>query len=80
LEQGLKEGTDELQSLRAGLRAAKDEEAELVCNPELLSTVFFPALKAALITTFTEDELPKELCNKERVSFVASFIKLISGT
>jgi chromosome segregation ATPase len=30
LEQGLKEGTDELQSLRAGLRAAKDEEAELV--------------------------------------------------
>jgi len=57
-----------------------DKEAELVCNPELLSTVYFPALKATLITTFNEDELPKELCNKERVSFVESFIKLISGT
>jgi hypothetical protein len=55
-----------------------DKEARLMCNPELLQTVSYTALKASLKNRLTSNELPKELCNKERVSFIKSFIEVIS--
>jgi hypothetical protein len=56
-----------------------DRDAVLVCSPELLETVYFPALKLSINNRLSDEELPKELCDKERASFVESFIKVISG-
>ena len=56
-----------------------DREAVLVCAPELLETVYFPALKSAVTNRLSEEDLPKELCDRERISFIESFIKVISG-
>jgi hypothetical protein len=56
-----------------------DQEAEVVCSRELLEYVFFPALELSINKELAETEFPKGLCDREKTSFIKSFIEVISG-